>query len=45
MKIRFIGFLIVLMTGLSAAADDVADLIAASDAVVARINALDGEGG
>ena len=44
MKIRFIGFLIVLMTGLSAAADDVADLIAASDAVVARVNALDGEG-
>ena len=32
------------MTGLSAVADDLEDLIAASDAVVARVNALDGEG-
>ncbi len=45
MKIRFIGFLIALsMTGLSAVADDLEDLIAASDAVVARVDALDGEG-
>ena len=45
MKIRFIGFLLALfMTGLSAVADDVADLIATSDAVVAQVNALDADG-